>query len=335
MKFNEKSIRERLPKDIDKKGGGLDILPFLKEHSIIHNHYELAWDFTKTSFFKKIQATLDPKKTYTWEEARERTFNDVKLDQLKIQSSIFKKNKIEENDVKGILEGLVKHLCAQNSLEPDIFRFRANCWQSIPSQLESLKESIEVANTIEKYKDDPETNGFEYKYWNGMTANIWACVQGGLYDEVFYLTNALRDLIYKINKYKPTNCVFKNVLDQETHGRFLMTLWMAEGLVYNHLGETKKAIECYSSIGKLYQSSEIKATDPNSLSIWWFTGQTRIIEALIQVYKLDPSEDLKQHIIKCYIDSCHHDNYEPTETVRERGIITYMLAKYVLKMEIK
>lgn len=334
MKFNEKSIRERLPKDIGKQGGGLDILPFLKEHSLIHNHYELAWDFTKTDLFKRVQKTLDPEKTCSWDEARVGPFNEVREEQIKINTSILEKKQIEENDVIQILEGLVKHLCAQNPNEPDIFRFRANCWEDVTNKLEGLKTSIEVANTINQYKDDPETNGFEYKYWNSMTGDIWACVQGNLYDEVFYLTNTLRDLIYKIYKYKPTNCVFKNVLDQETHGRFLMTLWMAEGLIYQHTKDIEKAIECYSNIGNLYNSASYPSTDPKGFSIWWFTGQTRIIEALIQVYKLKPTEELKQRILNYYIDSCYHTGYEPTETVRERGIITYMLARYVLNIKI-
>lgn len=335
MKFNEESIRERLPKDINLKGGGLDILPFLKEHSIIHNHYELAWEFIQTDFFKDIQNTLDLSVTRNWDEARVEVFTPLRDHQVEINTIIREKNQIEKPEVKEILKGLVKHLCAQKVDKPDVFRFESNCWQGIPQRLEAIKEALDVVNTIEKYEDDPETNGFEYRYWNRITAQTWACVQGGLYEEVFYIADTIRKLIYKIHKHNPKNCVFKNVLDQQTHGRFLMTYWMAEGLVHKKLGNKEKAIECYSNIGELYHSNKFPTKLSNNLDISWYTGQTRIIEALIQVYVLEPTKELKQRIIDYYIDSCKHTGFEPTETVRERGLITYMLAKYVLGIEIK
>lgn len=340
MKFNKELSKEKLPKNLDKKEGGLGALLFYRENTVIHNHYELGWEFTQTEFFKEIQSSLDFKNITTWEGARPR-FLELRDEQVKIHKSIFSKDSIDEKDVYKLLTNLAYHICVENPQEPDVIRFRLDSWEDKESTLTALEESFEILNTIEKYQDDPETNGFKYKYWNKLTADIWSCTQGGLYEEGLYMIKTLRNLIFKIHHYhqehgvKPKNCVFTNVLDQETPGRFLKTLWMAEAKIYEGMGNIEKSVECYSEIGKLHHSENIPSIHPEKIAIWWFTGQTRVIEALIQVYKQTPTIELKSKILARYIDSCNFDSYEPTESVRERGFITYMLAKYVLNIKFK
>jgi hypothetical protein len=340
MKFDKSLARKKLPKGIGEQRGGPAVQKFLKHHTSIHNHYDLGLDFLKTDFFKSIQKTLDPKNKTTWDGARPR-FLELRDEQVEIQKGLEIKNHIEEKDIFSLLTNLSYHITVENPLEPDVIRFRLNCWEDVEITLTQLEEAFEVLNTIEKYQDDPETGGFVYKYWNKLTSDLWACCQGGLHEEGLYLVKVLKDLILKIDTYSkahgklPNNCVFKGVLDQQTLGRFLKTLWMGEAKIYESLGETEKMVECYEEIGKLFCSDKYPLESTLISGVHWFTGQTRVIEALIQVYKHKPSNELKEKIIGCYIDSCKFYEYEPTESVRERGIITYMLAKYVLKMEIK
>lgn len=341
MKFNKDKARKKLPKGIGTYKTQHEFQSFLNKHTAIHNHYDLGLDFIKTDFFKSIQKTLDPKNTTTWEGAKSR-FLELRDEQVEIQKGLEIKNLIEEEDVFALLTNLSHHITVQNPLEPDVIRFRFNCWEDTENTLTVLEEAFEVLNTIEKYENDPETGGFKYKYWNKLTADLWACSQGGLFEEGIYMIEVLRNLIIKIQTHCkehgeiPNNCVFKGVLDQRTHGRFLKTLWMCEGKIYEAMGDTQKMIKCYKNIGELFHSEKYPTISPiEGAGIHWFTGQTRVIEALIQVYKHEPSSELKEKIIGCYIDSCKHYGYEPTESVRERGIITYMLAKYVLNIDIK
>ena len=334
MKFNIKDIKERVDSTLFSHNGLLEMVDWIDENYATHNHYKLSADFVRTDLFKGI---LDNSDLETL----------GKLDLRKIQENLRDElvgvmNKVELLEpeeltydlLKPILPNFAKHIIGNRYQESNIFRFNSNPFLTPDRIFSHMEIALNQCNQINEVKDDPENGGLKFDTWNReMMGSIWACVYSGLIDEGLYLIETLENLIYRIDENQPENCVFKTVLDQPTLGRFLMTLYMAKARLYLQTGDKKKTKECFEFICSMFNTTGPKR---HEYRIYWFTGLNRVLEASIEIYKLDPTLENKQRCFDFYIQSTQHAaGIEPTETVREKGIITYMFIKYVLGIEVK
>lgn len=333
MVFDRKDIKGK----IDPKLGtlyGVGLAEYISANYVTHNHYDLSIEFSKTKFFKNIQKDLSHK-TSTWGEATV-IYESIKQELLQINNNLVKNNKLDNPSLYKILEGLAHHMCVLDKNNPDHFRFGIDKWRKdiINLQLDKLTSTFEVINTIEKNLDKPDIGGFRYKYWNDVMSDIWACVYTGLFEEALYLLSVLEKLIIKLTEEETENPVFPLVLDQGTNARFLMSIYMLRTKIYKAQGKIDLAIKDYQTIISFHNPND---TDhANKLyRIWWFTGLNRVTEAAIELYKFNPTKENKQRCIEYYIDCCNFGIFDNTESTRERGLITYMLMKYVLDIEIK
>lgn len=334
MVFDRESIKRRLDPKLNVFCGN-ELAEYITANHVIHNHYTLSLDFAKTEFFKKVKKTL-PNKIFTWEEALI-TYEGVKEELVQINENLLKNNKLDNSSLYQVLDGLARHMCALDKNNPDHFRFGIDKWRTeevINTQLDRLASSLEVINTIEKNLDKPDIGGFKYKYWNDLMTDIWACAYTGLFPEALYCLNILEKLIIKLTEEEGENPVFPLVLDQGTNARFLMSVYMLRTKIYVAQGKIDLAIKDYETIASYYEFDPLNLSN-RPYKIWWFTGLNRVTEAAIEIYKFNPTEENKQRCIEYYINCCKFGPYDNTESTRERGLITYMLMKYVLDIEIK
>lgn len=330
MEFNKEKIMSRVDPALLSLSGVKSVKK-INEINITHNHYQLAAEYYETDLWAKHFKKCNGESPYDWIELRDQLFEVNN----RILTSEY--DNINSEDLFRILEILVHHSCVRHHTstfdEGNLFRFSANQWNVLDRTLDYLEKSIELCNKINLYKDDPETGGVDGgKAWNReLMHSIWACVYGGLYEEGIYLIETMEYLIFKIHDASnfPKNRVFKTVLDQPTPGRFLKTLRMAKARLYLVKGNKVKAEETFESIVNLG-----KFTNNGIYRVYWSNGLNRITEAAIEVYKLNPTEKNKERCLKYYHMSTNTD-IEPTESVRERGLITYMFMRDVLKINIK
>lgn len=319
MVFDIEEIKSRIDPTLFIIGGGSQAIDYIDTNYATHNFYRLSVDFARTKLFNKVL----------------KTSSKANLDKLRDELYKYHKAIIKRPSTKTILfkilDLLARHICDDGYGEHKLFRYSANPWSSKERTLDYLEQTLTLCNNINKYKDDPETNNIQTNIWNSVfTQSIWACVYAGLTDEGLYIIQTTEDLIRKVKNTKPTNPVFKKVLDQPTYGRYMMTIYFAKAQIYKQLGKLDKTEEAFEFIAQLYRGKH-----DNEFKVYWTTGLNRVTEAAIEVYKLNPTEVNKQRALNYYLDTCFTADLEPTETVRERGLITYMLMKYVLDIEVK
>ena len=331
MVFDREYIKGKIDPNLTKFDG-IKLAKYISDTYVTHNHYDLSLEIADTTFFKKYSSKL-PSKILLWEEAQV-VYEEIRKELIDVNNIILSNKKLHKPVLIKILKGLVRHMCTLNRDSPDHFRFGIDKWRGgqLETQLDKLHTTFEVINTIEKNLDKPDVGGFKYKYWNNMMSDLWACAYTGLYDEVLYLINVLEKLIIKITEGEITNPVFPYVLDQGTNARFLMSLYMLRSKIYTIQGKTDLAVNDYESI---ISFSKFGKTQNKLYKIWWFTGMNRVTEAAIEVYKLDPTPEHKQRCIDLYLHCPEYSLFDNTESTRERGLITYMLMKHVLDIEVK
>lgn len=333
MVFDRKIIKEKIDPQLSKLYD-IELAEYIADNYVTHNHYTLSLEFAQTEFYKNIQKEL-PSKVLTWDETLV-VYEKIKEELVQINNKIFKTNKLDNTSLFAILEGLTRHMCALDKSSPDYFRFGIDRWGEpiIEDQLDKLTSTFEALNTIKENIDKPNIGGFKYKYWNNVMTDIWACSYTGLYEEALYLIGILEKLIIKLTEEEIDNPVFPLVLDQNTNGRFLMSLYMLRTKIYIAQGKIDLAIKDYETIVS-YNETNPNLPSSNPYKIWWFTGLNRVTEAAIELYKLNPTEERKKQCIEFYINCIQFGIFDNMESTRERGLITYMLMKYVLDIEVK
>ena len=303
-----------------------DMVKFLYENYSTHNHYKLTVDFFNTDFYKN-----------SINKRGKRSLEEIRNDLYKINSKILESKTLDEETLTPLLYLLVDHLNGNYK-----FRYYVNIWRvDFERILSNLESTLDLCNQLNQYKDDPESGGivvsdFNGRYlksqvWNNVTMpTIWASIYIGLIEEGLYMIETLEELINKIHKFKSKNGVFPTVLDQNNPGRYIMTLYFAKAQIYLQQKGYKKAEECFELITQLYKG---KGNHPKYV-VRWPNGYNRITEAAIEVYKLNPTEENKNKAIDYYLSSTVIDDIEPTESTRERLLITYMLMTEILKIKV-
>jgi tetratricopeptide (TPR) repeat protein len=322
MVFNKEEILNKVDPKLFTANNSIQSVTYSASNFSTHPHYALTIKFFQTEFYQN-----------QFKEIKERRpLEEIRNDLFKLNSNILETQSLKEEILFDILNLLVEHF--KDNYE---FRYGACPWSNKDVTLERLESALNVCNEINKYKDDPETGGVKSNIWNSaLMTSIWNCVYAGLYEEGFYLIETIENLINKLGDYesihkkRPTNCVFKNVLDQGTLGRFIMSLNFAKAQLYLYLKQPQKAEECFETITQLYNG---KGNHPK-YKVYWHNGLNRVTEAALEVYKLNPTEENKNRAIDYYLSSTFDSNIEPTEATRERLLITYMLMTEVLKIKV-
>ena len=114
-----------------------------------------------------------------------------------------------------------------------------------------------------------------------------------------------------------------------------MTNWLAEereDLTFPQMHGSQSDIRVAYCPERVIPGNVIRELVENDRVIGGLTNKCS--QAAIEVYKLNPTEENKERCLKYYHMSTNTD-IEPTESVRERGLITYMFMRDVLKINIK
>lgn len=326
MEIDIKKIKNKVDTNLITVGDGFESVKYIRKKYQTHNHHELLLDFIETPIFKSVydntifsdSEILDIKKIQ----------EDILIQFLKIQQSLIDEFSIREN-IKEMLILQSKHIISNKVDLHQPFRFYSNPWACIDCSINRIRDIIPTIKSIDSYQNDPETNNFKSQNWNEILTSIWSLLYAGFHEEGLFIVKTLENLIYKIYKYNPENVVFEGILNQPSLARFLMSIYFVKAKLFLLKGDKISASEIYEKICS-FSSFNYENISDYRMIIFWYTGQTRIVESAIELYKLNPTEKNRKRCIDFYLESCKSTDIEPTEALRERGYITFSLAKYIL-----
>lgn len=161
-----------------------------------------------------------------------------------------------------------------------------------------------------RYVMDPENN--ELVYFQDVMNGVWTLIQLNLPHEAIIILNKIGinfDQFLKGNEESIFE--FTNI---EAHiPRMAQSLDWAFAWAYRQLGNDDIAAFYLDQITTRHPSQ-----DPEDImEIFWHTGKGRILEAAVELYKLNPSEENKTKVLSIIVNNYATVCSEPNESLRE------------------
>lgn len=331
MEFNKEKFLQKY-NDMRRQAKGLspfEIVDLTDKVGISHNHNRLLVDFSQTQMFQNHLNKSELIKR-DWYESR------VEWEKIKTQLLEHEKgihllpfNKLSFSHLSPYLNLLSDHLIIPGY--PN-FLFR---WSPCNGLLSDLPEKVEyIFDTLNDLISTPlyqRTKVYsKYKSWNYILNGLWGMVNLGLWEEALYCIGVLEKLLLDLrtNIDSPHHILYPEVRKQPT--RFFMSLYMVKGKILIANNKTQEAINNYQDI------VNFQYPDPIKNQIYGYPGITRVFEASIEVYKLSPTKENKNQMLNLLLNVITSTPVrEPTESIRERCLTIFMLAKVLFPDNIK
>ena len=320
MELNIEDLWSRINPELTKERRPLDTaaeIRFLQKHGIAHQHNILTADIIESERYQYL-SKRNP--DVGWGDIKEVVYP------LLTEVLEFQKEGIPITDpitIPYYVDVLIRHLAATGKSQRHTIRFGTNPVSK--GALKQLQEIWPIIQKVDQYRDDPETGGIKYRYWSRVTESLWFLVSANLMPEVIYLTDILLHHVKKVFKYNSTNRVFGGAINEAYRGRMLVSLSFMRAEVYKKNGEIEKAKQEYRNIYKEWEPNETLSTLTSS----------RVIEACTSLYLLEPTEENRQRVITKWNEALDYRIEFATEELREKCLITYMVAKHLFNYKIQ
>jgi len=286
------------------------------KHGVTHNHYDLLYQYSQTEHYQKNSLNVPD---YIDEEQTKKIWN-------KNYVWLTEKNKqIQDNQI-GVLDNFVEivtkqwsdYLNSVGKLNLSFFyRFGENHLTD-----GNCKKNIKL--TYDIYND--MYNGIlpEKIDYQNICSGLWGMCDANLIDDVIKITKLFLD------KTKDTQFIEKYDRDNgngsidNINRMFLSLSWpMAQCL--KKVGKINDVKDLYNEI--------IDKTNRND--IFWPCAVNRSLEAGIELYKIEPTESLKNWCYDVLYKLTNLIIENDYEALNERFLVSYMFYKHVIKKELK
>mgnify|MGYP000094079100 CR=1 FL=1 len=299
---------------------GTDTLEMASHRKGLHNHVELAHQFLTSKYY---QSRIPEFEQYFHERFGEIDIHNTHNQIVEYNSELgeeFNKVRIANadkeffdlEDLKEYVELYTKHFAASHVIGGYAYRFPIDRFDDY-----NLQEIIDAYNYI-FYPDR-----YEICYFQTCLSAIWTLIHVGMSDYAIRILDKIRE---DFSSFLETGQSIFLFLDNEAHiPRHAQTTDWAYAWAYRQLGNNTQAV---------YHLKQIVSRHPinvknDRFKVFWHTGVARILEAAVQVYKLEPTEEnflSLQGIIK----SNHElECQEHTESLREMLMAIYSYTKLI------
>jgi hypothetical protein len=282
----------------------------------LHNHNIMAYELVNSAFFKdyKDQFYRDPKNLDIINIDTRDSDSQSILQQhfLKIQSKYNKHReyllenfntpeRVKRKHLETFCELLCNHAIILDKFDP------------IDTKLELNRTTEECFDRVingYKYVSDPENN--ELVYFQDVMNGAWTLIHLNAPQEALKLLHYMGtdfDLYLKGEK----ESMFQ-FLDSASHiPRMAQSLDWAFAWAYRQLGNTEAAAFYLEQITLRHP-----IYDPeDQMQIFWHTGAARLLEAAVELYKVQPTEVNKSRILDIIVNNYSYECQEPNESLRE------------------
>lgn len=190
---------------------------------------------------------------------------------------------------------------------------------------DSIDYYIRIAyDTYSSILNDDYPPRFKYQ---DICRGLWALTTGGYTSVVIQLCEFYKKLLLdpnsKLNKLYDGDSGGNRSIDN----RFRVITSMSWPLIqcYKHIGDIESVKRCCRDIMSFAEYGKM----------WWYTATNRVLEAGIELYKIEPTIELHDWCYGIYhdISKMKIDNFQ--EAMDERLMISYMFYKHIIGKEIK
>lgn len=331
MKYSFKYIEEKLERKLIGINDNIQALNIQKEIKGIHNQNRISLNFIESKYYNKYTVRKDFIEHYkTLQHNEKRPFQLKVFEQVRKQYVEFDRHlstltteELSAKDLEPYLKVLPRHLDAsiainQNtSTSKDVFcRFGCNKIRHglDKAQVECVLHNIQL---LEKALDG-QTPFPKNLDWNKLLSVCWALIEGGVAEVSLHIGKVL----LKIESPEiaiTLQEIFPEVLRGSDARATISILWVIASayLQLEDRGQTELTLQ--SLIDKYLNNEHA-----------YYLLSNRAAEAAILLYMLNPTVEHLKQSKELLISTSKKLLWEPTETVRERGLIIYDFYKNVL-----
>lgn len=297
-----------------------------------HPHVRAVTHFAETQIFKELIKDIEVKNGLSQDEVREDYL--ILKERLEKTDEITKSIDPKDFTAQNLLpyiDILAHHIIVQGYEPNGKIRFLTRFGTHRIHRPDIQSKMLQVLDDmyfLNLYQDDVETKGFRpVSTWHEVMTCCWAFIEGGFIEHTRFVVDTLVNVTEKIQKHQPNNRIFKlwDLMDGSStrdYSKHLRSTYAVAGPFYAAIGEIDKAVEIFKKSIDLFKG------------IVGYTEKNRIVEHAIELYKIQPTEENKSLAIELFIKHKNDTPHEPTETVREAGVIALMLLQDVFKIVI-
>jgi hypothetical protein len=297
-----------------------------------HPHVRVVTHFADTQIFQKLISQVNVGVGLSRDEVREK-YNLIKekLEKIdKVTKDIDPKD-FTANDILPYIDILARHIISEGYEANGKIRFLTRFGSHRihrPDIQQRMLQVLDDMYLLYTHQDDIETGGVKpVSTWHEVMTCCWAFIEGGFIEHTRFVVDTLINVTEKIQEHQPANRIFKlwEVPDKTStrdYRKHLRSTYAVAGPFYAAIGETDKAIDIFNRSINLFDK------------IVGYTEKNRVVEHAIELYKIQPTEENRLRAIEMFIEHKNGTPHEPTETVREAGVIALMLLQDVFKVVI-
>ncbi len=314
---------------------------------------------------------IDPKITALIEESDSRVVYDdceaikksIMLKMMEIDKREFKKEAVVKSYIKGMSDDkkvvsiLRQYLPLLTDHQMCDYHFQINRWGYMTygrgrgESYDKIPEGMELAKSIYDVIDNPDVKSDLIIDWNIYAQRGWKATNAGLKEESIYIWEAAKTFLSSVEEditkeQEPTNLIF----DFFHHGlktgsaslapflgRYTLSTNLALAKAYQFQGRLEEAKQLYIHCISLHPSGyalhpTVQKNAAPGIHVSYWSGFNRILEAAIEWYNLEESEEEKEKVREIILSIFFHQRHfsscnEKTDAVREALLNAYMILR--------
>jgi hypothetical protein len=336
MKYNYNYLLEHQDKVLKTmpNNNSLPVIEYQIKNNFVNNHNRITYDFINSKGWKEYERfdhfynkrcgyleSYDVKKALWLIPQDSIQLLDKKLYKIPVNEWTF-----------DLLKPYMKYLAWHFSIdmmEKDKYPYRwgyirsilyydatdEEKWNDVFSFIQSFYDNIDKPN----YKFEPD----QKSRWNKILGCCWSCIEMGLPEVALWIVDILFKMFGPIEE--ELNCKLRDVFTVQVDHRMriLGTLSYIKAFAHKGLGQNE---EYYNTL-KYYVDYFEQGNKAHYLI------NNRVLEASILVYSYNPTADNKKIAESISHYNCGKYLDEPTECMRERGLIMFDYIKTFYKKE--
>ena len=310
------------------------IIELYKKHNCLNTHIDWAYDFQTSKLFiennnKKYYSNIlnnikDDKERYLkWKElAGHHLLNLCEFE----KNNTFIPN---HPDLKqAVIDSIPIHLegwslGVNHGRDEGCWLTRFSMFKIQESSIHSaIEEIIETEKIIRNYIDTKIITNNKYKdsFQRHLSA-LWACAESAVGEHVLYIINTFLEYDQMVWEGNLPNDYYSGFDSSKKLPRKRISLLLIKAMILNQISEIEECKRVYKEIMSFHKSVN------KDRFIDYYGGNTRLTEAALCLYKLEPTEENKQKVLEYYVNVSNPQYIDSYEYPRERALVTYQILK--------
>jgi hypothetical protein len=331
-------LLNKVPKDIlsckrtSKLSELKPTIDLYKKHKCLNTHIGWAYDFQTSNDFianqnveyyrDKLKGIKDEEYYLKWKELTEEhllNLCEFEKNNTFISNGISLKQKVIDSipiHIEGWSVGMSGGRDDGNYLTRfSMFKIQEDTNHKAWGDLVKTEKIIRNYINTKVITDDQYKNSFQ-----SHLAALWAIAEASVGKYGMYIIDTLLEYDQMVWEGNLPNDYYE-FDSSKSHPRKRMSILLIKAMILKQMGKINECKDVYREIMSFHKSIN------NGKTINYYGGNTRLTEAALCLYKLEPTEENKQKVLEYYVEVSNPQYIDSYEYPRERGLLTYQIAK--------